>query len=89
MNVKKLARQQKKQATNIGIDLGTANLLVYVDEEGIIFNEPSVIAMEYATNNVIAIGTNAARMIGRGHSGIKIISPLNQGSSPTWMQQDS
>ncbi|MCF7940036.1 MAG: rod shape-determining protein [Spirochaetia bacterium] len=79
MNVKKLARQQKKQATNIGIDLGTANLLVYVDEEGIIFNEPSVIAMEYATNNVIAIGANAARMIGRGHSGIKIISPLNQG----------
>ena len=63
----------------IGVDLGTANLLVYVDGEGIIFNEPSVIAMEYNTNEVIAIGYNAAKMIGRGHHGIKIVSPLNQG----------
>jgi rod shape-determining protein MreB len=63
----------------IGVDLGTANLLVYVEGEGIIFNEPSVIAMEYETNEVIAVGYNASKMIGRGHHGIKIISPLNQG----------
>ena len=63
----------------VGVDLGTANLLVYVDGEGIIFNEPSVIAMEYETNDVIAAGFNAAKMIGRGHHGIKIVSPLNQG----------
>lgn len=75
----KIANKTKKQAINIGIDLGTANLLVYVDSEGIIFNEPSVIAVEYETNNVIAVGHNASRMIGRGHNGIKIISPLNQG----------
>ncbi|PAT01983.1 rod shape-determining protein [Candidatus Izimaplasma bacterium ZiA1] len=68
-----------KKYSKIGIDLGTANLLVYVDGEGIIFNEPSVIALEYSTNEVIAVGTNAARMIGRGHHGIKIVSPLNQG----------
>lgn len=68
-----------KKLIKIGIDLGTANLLVYVDGEGIIFNEPSVIAMEYETGEVIAIGYNAAKMIGRGHHGIKIISPLNQG----------
>jgi len=68
-----------KKLIKIGIDLGTANLLVYVDGEGIIFNEPSVIAMEYDTNNVIAVGYNAAKMIGRGHHGIKIVSPLNQG----------
>jgi rod shape-determining protein MreB len=68
-----------KKMIKIGVDLGTANLLVYVEGEGIIFNEPSVIAMEYDTNEVIAIGYNAAKMIGRGHHGIKIISPLNQG----------
>lgn len=69
----------QKKLIKIGIDLGTANLLVFVEGEGIIFNEPSVIAMEYHTNEVIAIGYNAAKMIGRGHRGIKIVSPLNQG----------
>jgi rod shape-determining protein MreB len=71
--------KQAQKLIKVGVDLGTANLLVYVDGEGIIFNEPSVIAMEYATNDVIAAGYNAARMIGRGHHGIKIVSPLNQG----------
>jgi rod shape-determining protein MreB len=52
---------------------------VYVDGEGIIFNEPSVIALEYGTNRVIAVGHNAAKMIGRGHHGIRVVSPLNQG----------
>ncbi|MFK5883183.1 MAG: rod shape-determining protein [Candidatus Izemoplasma sp.] len=69
----------KQKYTKIGIDLGTANLLVYVDGEGIIFNEPSVIALEYATNKVIAVGNNAAKMIGRGHHGLRVVSPLNQG----------
>jgi rod shape-determining protein MreB len=72
-------RKTNQKLIKIGVDLGTANLLVYVDGEGIIFNEPSVIAMEYSTNEVIAIGYNAAKMIGRGHHGIKIVSPLNQG----------
>lgn len=72
-------KQKSKKMIKIGIDLGTANLLVFVEGEGIIFNEPSVIAMEYGTNDVIAIGYNAAKMIGRGHRGIKIVSPLNQG----------
>ncbi len=69
----------RKKLIKIGIDLGTANLLVFVEGEGIIFNEPSVIATEYNTGEVIAVGYNAARMIGRGHHGIKIVSPLNQG----------
>jgi rod shape-determining protein MreB len=72
-------KMRSKKMIKIGIDLGTANLLVFVEGEGIIFNEPSVIAMEYETNDVIAIGYNAAKMIGRGHRGIKIVSPLNQG----------
>jgi rod shape-determining protein MreB len=68
-----------KKNVKIGIDLGTANLLVYVDGEGIIFNEPSVIAMDYYTDEVIAVGNSASKMIGRNHHGIKIVSPLNQG----------
>jgi rod shape-determining protein MreB len=71
--------KSKHKFIKIGIDLGTANLLVFVEGEGIIFNEPSVIATEYETGEVIAIGYNAAKMIGRGHHGIKIVSPLNQG----------
>lgn len=71
--------KSKTKDIKIGIDLGTANLLVYVDGEGIIFNEPSVISTDYETGEVIAIGFNSAKMIGRGHHGIKIISPLNRG----------
>jgi rod shape-determining protein MreB len=79
MKTNEIYKQAKRQAVRIGIDLGTSNLLVYVEGEGIIFNEPSVIALDYETNDVIAVGHNAANMIGRGHYGIKIISPLNQG----------
>ncbi len=71
--------KSKQKFIKIGIDLGTANLLVYVEGEGIIFNEPSVISTDYETGEVIAIGFNSAKMIGRGHHGIKIISPLNRG----------
>ena len=79
MEIQRIKTRLKKKGANIGIDLGTANLLVYVDGEGIIFNEPSVIAVEYETSRVLAVGHKASSMIGRGHSGIKIISPLNQG----------
>lgn len=69
----------KSKNTRIGIDLGTTNLIVYVEGEGIIFNEASVIALDYYTNEVIAVGNSAAQMIGRNHKGIRIVSPLNQG----------
>ena len=69
----------KVQPRNIGIDLGTANLLVYLEGDGIVFDEPEVIAFDYETHEVIAIGNSAVDMIGRGHSGIKIVSPLTQG----------
>ena len=75
---KKLSKTKQKYI-KIGIDLGTTNLLVFVDGAGIIFNEPSVISMDYETNEVIAVGNNSAKMIGRGHRGIKTVSPLNQG----------
>lgn len=78
---KKAASDEKvgKKNMKIGIDLGTANLLVYVEGEGIIFNEPSVIALDYYTNEVVAVGHSAARMVGRNHNGIRIIRPLNLG----------
>jgi rod shape-determining protein MreB len=81
MTLKKSKQEKTKAvaAKNIGVDLGTANMLVYVEGEGIIFNEPSVIAFDYETNEVIAVGHGASDMIGRGHHGIKILSPLNQG----------
>lgn len=79
MNKGEIKRLPSRKNSKIGIDLGTANLLVYVDGEGIIFNEPSVISLDYETGDVIAIGHNAAKMIGRGHHGIRVVSPLNQG----------
>ncbi len=78
-NVKVKKTKNKQKFIKIGIDLGTSNLLVYVDGEGIIFNEPSVISTDYETGEVIAVGYNASKMIGRGHHGIKVISPLNRG----------
>lgn len=69
----------KSKISKIGIDLGTANLLVYVEGEGIVFNEPSVISLDGVTGEVIAVGHNAERMIGRNHRGIRIVSPLQQG----------
>lgn len=72
-------KKDNKKNVRIGIDLGTANLLVYVEGEGIIFNEPSVIALDYYTDEVIAVGHNAAKMVGRNHHGIRVLSPLQQG----------
>lgn len=77
-----IGKQDKGKTTtgkNIGIDLGTANILVYVEGEGIVTNEPSVIAFDYETSEVLASGQMAAEMVGKGHHGIKIVSPLNQG----------
>lgn len=53
------------QSTEIGIDLGTANILVYSKNKGIILNEPSVVAVDTTTKAVLAIGTDAKSMIGR------------------------
>lgn len=50
---------------DIAIDLGTASVLVYVKKEGIVLNEPSVVAIDNNTNRVIAVGTEAREMLGR------------------------
>lgn len=66
-------------ATAIGIDLGTANILVYTKEKGIIINEPSVVAVDAKTRTVLAIGTEAKAMLGKAPDSILVIRPLRDG----------
>ncbi len=64
---------------DIGIDLGTATVLVYVRGKGIVLNEPSVVAIERTTNRVLAIGEEARKMIGRTPGHITAVRPLREG----------
>ncbi len=64
---------------NIGIDLGTVNLLVYVQGKGVIFDEPSVIAYNVENGEVVAFGKKANEMSGLVQSNIKVIRPLRGG----------
>jgi rod shape-determining protein MreB and related proteins len=64
---------------DMAIDLGTANTLVYVRGRGIVLNEPSVVAVNTASGGIVAVGTEAKRMIGRTPGGIVAIRPLKDG----------
>ncbi len=64
---------------DMGIDLGTANTLIYIKEKGIIVNEPSVIAIDKINNRVMAVGSNAKKMIGKTPSSISVVRPLKEG----------
>lgn len=64
---------------DIGIDLGTANVLIYVKGKGIILNEPSVVAKDKKTEEILAVGKEASNMIGRTPKHIKAIRPLKDG----------
>jgi rod shape-determining protein MreB len=64
---------------DIGIDLGTANSLVYVKGRGIVLNEPSLTAVNNKTNQILAIGEEAKKMVGRTPAHISIIRPLING----------
>ena len=66
-------------SSDIGIDLGTANTLVYVKDRGIVLREPSVVAVRYGTNEVLAVGDDAKRMLGRTPGNIVAIRPLRDG----------
>ncbi len=63
----------------IGIDLGTANVLVYVKGEGIVIKEPAVVALATRDNTVVAVGTAARDMIGRTPGSISVIRPMKHG----------
>ncbi|WP_339171918.1 rod shape-determining protein [Anoxybacillus sp. FSL W8-1294] len=66
-------------ARDIGIDLGTANVLIYVKGKGIVLNEPSVVAIDQHTKRVLAVGEEAWRMVGRTPGHIVAIRPLKDG----------
>ena len=66
-------------SSDIGIDLGTANTLVYLKDHGIIINEPSVVALNQKTGRVVAVGNDAKQMLGRTPAHINAIRPLVDG----------
>ncbi len=66
-------------ANDMGMDLGTANTLIYVRGQGIVLAEPSVVAVSKADNQLIAVGAEAKRMLGRTPANISAIRPLKDG----------
>lgn len=69
----------KEENLGIGIDFGTTNLLVYVKGHGVIFDEPSVVAFDVESGDVIAGGKDACSMIGKTHDKIAVSRPLREG----------
>jgi len=66
-------------SSDLAIDLGTANTCVYAKHEGIVINEPSIVAIITATGEVVAVGTEAKAMLGRTPNGISAIKPMKDG----------
>ena len=67
------------KSMDIGIDLGTANILVYVKGKGVVLKEPSVVAIDKVRNKVLAVGEDAREMLGRAPGSIVAIRPLKEG----------
>jgi rod shape-determining protein MreB len=66
-------------SNDIGIDLGTANTLVFVKDKGIVLREPSVVAISTSSRKVLAVGEEAKRMLGRTPGNIQAIRPMKDG----------
>ena len=66
-------------SNDMGIDLGTANTLVYVKGQGIVLREPSVVAIDRTTREVLAFGAEAKRMLGKTPANIQAVRPLRNG----------
>ena len=64
---------------DIGIDLGTSNTVVYIKDKGIVVNQPSVVAYEIGTNNIVAVGNKAKKMIGKTPEEIEVVRPIRKG----------
>ncbi len=67
------------KSVDIGIDLGTANILVYEKDKGVVFNEPSVVALDKKNQKVLAIGHEARELLGRSPENITTVRPLREG----------
>ena len=72
-------RKTWRPASELAVDLGTANTLVFVKGEGVVLNEPSVAAIDQATGNVLGIGLEAKRMLGRTPEGVLAVRPMKDG----------
>ena len=70
---------KKMLSKDIGIDLGTANVLIHIKGKGIVLNEPSIVAVDADTKRVIAVGTEANEMLGRTPGKVKAIRPMKDG----------
>ena len=68
-----------RSVSDLGIDLGTATVLVYVKGKGILLKEPSVVAINKNNNEVLAVGEEARKMIGRTPGNIVAVRPLRDG----------
>ena len=66
------------ELNDVGIDLGTSSVLVYVRNKGIVLREPSVVAVEKITGRIIAIGEDARKMLGRTPGNVIAIRPLKE-----------
>lgn len=64
---------------DIGIDLGTTNILIYIKGKGVVLNEPSVVAIDTNTKKLLAVGTEAKEMLGRTPGKVKAIKPMKDG----------
>ena len=71
--------RDKMFSKDIGIDLGTANVLIYIKGQGIVLNEPSVVAIDSETKRALAVGTEARDMLGRTPGKVKAIRPMKDG----------
>ncbi|MCK5388722.1 MAG: rod shape-determining protein [Candidatus Izimaplasma sp.] len=71
--------EKAKGKMNVGVDLGTSNLLIYVEGRGTVFNEPSIIAIDKASKKVVSVGYEAAGLLGKVHDKVEVIKPLNGG----------
>src|SRR3989344_8489112 len=74
-----LKRLFGKFSKDLGIDLGTANTLVYVRGQGIVINEPSVVAINNRTDQILAVGQDAKMMIGKTPAHITVTRPMVDG----------
>ena len=66
-------------ANDLGVDLGTSNVLIYVDGKGVVVREPSVVAMDKNTGRILQVGTEARNMLGRTPGNVVAMHPLKEG----------
>ncbi|KAF5275522.1 hypothetical protein FQR65_LT16620 [Abscondita terminalis] len=70
---------KSKKPLYVSMDLGTSSTLVYVSGQGIVYNEPSIVAYKIPENKIIGVGKSAADMIGKGNKSIRVIAPMQGG----------